>query len=143
MTRIDFYTDAGDKLEVACRIVHKAYRSGHKVVVCAPNAEELRRLDRLLWTTPAVSFVPHCEAGDPLASQTPVLLASGADAVAQDDVLINLGEERPAEFARYQRLVEIVSLDASDRAKARARYKFYRDRGYEISTHSMSAAAGT
>ena len=35
-------------------------------------------------------------------------------------------------------LIEIVSLDEEDRAQARDRFRFYRDRGYEIRTHDLS-----
>jgi DNA polymerase-3 subunit chi len=35
-------------------------------------------------------------------------------------------------------LIEIVSLDEQDRADARERFRFYRDRGYEIRTHDLS-----
>jgi DNA polymerase-3 subunit chi len=45
----------------------------------------------------------------------------------------------PSTFSRYQRLVEIVSSDEADRVQARDRYKFYRDRGYAIKTHDLSA----
>ena len=41
-----------------------------------------------------------------------------------------------------QRLIEIVSLDEEDRRRARERYKFYRDRGYEIRTHDLSTSEG-
>jgi len=47
----------------------------------------------------------------------------------------------PSMFSRFQRLVEIVGTDADDREDARARFRFYRDRGYEIRTHQLGAAA--
>ena len=55
-----------------------------------------------------------------------------------DEVLINLRPEWPPFFSRFQRLIEIVSLDEEDRSQARARFKFYRDRGYEIKSHDLS-----
>jgi len=53
-------------------------------------------------------------------------------------VLLNLRPEWPPFFSRFQRLIEIVSLDEQDRADARERFRFYRDRGYEIRTHDLS-----
>jgi len=53
-------------------------------------------------------------------------------------VLINLHPERPEYFSRFKRLIEIVSLDDADRARARERFIFYRDRGFEIRTHDLS-----
>jgi DNA polymerase-3 subunit chi len=55
-----------------------------------------------------------------------------------DDILLNLRQDQPAFFSRFQRLIEIVGMDDADKAAARVRYKFYRDRGYEIRQHDMS-----
>ncbi|HEV7392095.1 MAG TPA: DNA polymerase III subunit chi, partial [Burkholderiales bacterium] len=58
-----------------------------------------------------------------------------------DQVLLNLREEWPPYFGRFERLIEIVSVDPEDRRSARDRYKFYRDRGYDIRTHDLGASA--
>jgi len=140
MTRIDFYTEAADKLEIACRITHKAYKAGRPVVLFSSDEAMLARVDRLLWTSPAVGFLPHCFAAEAIAAETPVLLARAADNPHHDDVLINLDGAWPPAFARFQRLAEIVTLEEADRVKARARYRFYKDRGYEVITHRMTEA---
>jgi DNA polymerase-3 subunit chi len=49
-----------------------------------------------------------------------------------DDMLINLTAREPSFFSRFTQLVELVGADEADKVAARARYKFYRDRGYEI-----------
>ncbi|MGZ8230761.1 MAG: DNA polymerase III subunit chi [Burkholderiales bacterium] len=137
MTQIDFYTNVGDKLQTACRVAVKGYSLGRKIVMFCPDADVAQRLDRLLWTHPPTGFVPHCGAADPLASATPVIVDFRGDAPAHDQVLINLRTEWPAFFGRFERLVEIVSVEEEDRRQARERYKFYRDRGYEIRTHDL------
>jgi len=43
----------------------------------------------------------------------------------------------PSYFSRFRRVVEIVTRDSDDRALARDRFRFYRDRGYEITTHDL------
>lgn len=138
MTRIDFYHDAEDRLQVACRLAAKAMRQNLRVLVHAPDPEVARAVDRLLWTTPPTGFVPHCMVHDRLAAETPVLIGTGPEDLPHDEVLLNLGAERPAHFARFQRLVEIVGRDPEDRAAARERFRFYRERGYQIYTHSLS-----
>ena len=60
------------------------------------------------------------------------------DPVVHEDVLINLCEETPAFFSRFHRLIEIVTTDETDRKRARERFRFYRDRGYEIVTHDLA-----
>ena len=56
-------------------------------------------------------------------------------------MLLNLRGEWPPFFSRFERLIEIVSLDDEDKRLARERYKFYRDRGYEIRNHDLSKSA--
>jgi DNA polymerase-3 subunit chi len=138
MTQIDFYTHVDDKLKTACRLATKAFSHGLRVMVFCPDAEIAQRYDRLLWTTPAISFVPHCFAGDPLAPVTPVIVDYDGGDLLHDQVLLNLRAEWPSFFSRFQRLVEIVSHEEEDRRAARERYKFYRDRGYDIRTHDLS-----
>lgn len=138
MTRIDFYTHVEDKLKTACVLAGKAYALGLKVMVYCPDDETARRFDRMLWTSPATGFVPHCAPEDPLAEETPVHVDSRGERLLHDEVLINLRAEWPPFFARYQRLVEIVSVEDADRESARARFRFYRDRGYEIRSHDLS-----
>jgi len=138
MTQIDFYTHVEDKLKTACALAAKAFARGLRLTVHCPDPETAQRLDRLLWTTPATGFLPHCGPDDPLAAETPVIIDCGGDNLLHDQVLLNLRPEWPPFFSRFQRLIEIVSLEEADRAGARERFRFYRDRGYEIRTHDLS-----
>ena len=141
MTQIDFYIHVEDKARTACRLAAKAVAQGLRLLVLCPDAEAAARLDRLLWTFSATGFVPHCMADDPLAPVTPVVLDGEAAEPGHDQVLLNLRAERPPHFSRFQRLVEIVTRDDEDRRLARERYRFYRDRGYEIRSHDLSSSA--
>lgn len=141
MTRIDFYFHVENKLKTACALSGKAAARGMKVLALCPDAEISQKLDRLLWTSQAVSFVPHCTPEDPLAPVTPVIVDHRGEHLLHDDVLINLRTQSPPFFSRFQRLIEIVTLDEEDRRLARDRFKFYRDRGYEITQHDMSRRA--
>lgn len=140
MTQIDFYTRVEDRLHTACRIAAKARACGLRVTLYCPDQEIASRLDRLLWSHPPTSFLPHCSRDHPLAPVTPIIIDAGLDAPLHDELLINLHDEWPAVFSRFQRLAEIVSTGDSDREQARRRYKFYRDRGYDIRTHDLSSA---
>ncbi|MEQ1662567.1 MAG: DNA polymerase III subunit chi [Thiobacillus sp.] len=142
MTEISFYTFAADRLEVARRLAAKAWSQGHQVMLYAPDATIAHAIDQLLWTTPALGFVPHCRDDDALAAETPVLIGTNADALARADVLINLHHEWPSAFARFERVLEIVSEDAADREQARLRYRFYQARGYALHTHDLRPSAG-
>lgn len=138
MTQIDFYIHVPDRLRTACVLSSKAFVRGLKVTVFCPDETTVQRLDRMLWTTPAIGFVPHCAPDDQLASVTPVILDWQGENLLNDGVLLNLRPEWPPFFSRFQRLVEIVGVDEADRDLARERYRFYRDRGYEIRTHDLT-----
>lgn len=134
MTEISFYTFADNKLVVARQLTAKAVARGMQVMLYAPDSALAGTLDALLWTTPAQSFLPHCRDTHPLSGQTPVLIGENADALAQADVMINMHHERPPAFSRFGRLLEIVSTDAEDVEQGRQRYRFYRERGYALTT---------
>lgn len=136
MTRIDFHTNVGDPLAYACRLARKAYASGRALVVLA-EPTRLAAFDEQLWTFSPLEFVPHCMAKSPLAQDTPVVLASDLDGVPHHQVLVNLGAPVPAQFARFERLIEIVGNDGDELAAGRERFRFYRDRGYAIETHKQ------
>lgn len=140
MTRIDFYFNAESRLQIASRITVKAVRQRLRVVIVARDEVIARSLDKLLWSQYPTGFTPHCFGGDRLlVDDTPVLLlVRETDFQTHLDVLINLGEEPPLMFERFQRLVEIVSRDdKSDQVKARKRFRFYKDRGYAMSHYNL------
>lgn len=143
MTRVDFHFNAPDKLGYGCRLVRKIHRAGQKAVVCAADAALLDRFDEALWTFSALDFIPHVWAHDPLAAQTPVVLAgpdAAVEALPHHDVLVNLGGAQPPWFASFERLIELVGDDEPDRVGARERWRFYRDRGYALQRHDVATA---
>jgi len=142
MTEITFYTHADNPLDVARRVATKAHGQGKQVMIYAPDKTVADAIDRLLWTTPALGFVPHCRDSDTLASETPVLIGTDADALRSADVMINLHTGQPPAFARFERLVEIVGLDEAGVEAGRERYRFYKTRGYALKTHDLRQHAG-
>lgn len=138
MTRIDFYRYAEDKHLYACRLAAKAARST-RVVVYTPDREALERFDKALWTFQATGFVPHVRVRSPLAAETPIVLADSGDDLPHHDVLLNLADEWPPFFATFTRLLEVVGADEADKEAARARYVFYRKRGYDIRVNDLDA----
>jgi DNA polymerase-3 subunit chi len=141
VTSIDFYFNAQDKLQVACRLAGKALAQNKRLLIYAPQPEMAQRVDRMLWTWPATGFVPHCLAHDPLAGETPALIAVDAQQTGACEVLLNLSADCPPHFERFERLLEIVGREDDERASGRARYRFYRDRGYAISDHDLAKEA--
>jgi DNA polymerase-3 subunit chi len=141
VTTIDFYFNATDRLQVACRLAGKALAQGKRMLIYAPDAELARKLDQMLWIFPPISFVPHCFADDALAAETPVRIACDTEHANGAEILLNLAQECPEFFPRYERLLEIVSQDDDERRAGRTRYAWYRERGYQIRNHDLAGAA--
>ena len=137
MTSIDFYTHATDALAVAARLVAKAWPQHPSVRILTPDEEATDALDRLLWLQSATSFLPHCRLSSPLAAETPIIVDHVREHEGPAAVLINLSLEPPPFFARFERLAEVVSADETHVQAARERYRFYRERGYELRTHNL------
>jgi DNA polymerase-3 subunit chi len=138
MTRISFLHGAGDRIQAAAQWLQRAWGRREPVLVYVPDSGQSALLDRVLWTQPQLSFLPHCRVDSPLAAETPILLTDTLDAPPQDSCLLNLANELPPTFSRFEHLVEIVSVDDTDRLPARERFKFYRERGYAIVSQDIS-----
>jgi DNA polymerase-3 subunit chi len=138
MTTIDFYTSVADPLRFAAKIVAKAYRSHGSVRVLTPDPDATNALDRLLWVEPQQSFLPHCRIASPIASETPILVDDALEHSGPAEVLVNLHRDAPPFFSRFERLAEVVGADEASLAAARVRYRFYKERGYELRLHDWS-----
>jgi len=144
MTEVAFHFNAPDKLAYACRFARKVHRSGARLVITAPPAT-LQVLDRMLWALAPQDFLAHChsDADEELVHASPVLLAVDVASTSHHEVLLNLCGEVPEGFARFDRLVEVVSAqDEADRAQARVRWRHYASRGYSIVRHDLVLKAG-
>ena len=143
MTDIEFHVNVPDKLNHSYRLLRKAYRTGAKAVVTA-EPEFLQKLDQLLWNYSSTEFLPHCRCDLSAATlaATPIWLAEQLDAcpTASGSVLINLGQQVPDGFERFERFIEVASSLDSDLLAARGRWKHYRDRGYALKRHELPAA---
>lgn len=134
MTRIDFYSNVPDKILYACRLVRKARAANCRLVLFGQDRAQLTQIDEALWTFSDTDFLPHVMADDPLAAQTPVLLAdAGMTELPHHELIVNLSNQMPPDFARFERLLEIVAADDQDKAAGRERYSYYKQRGYTLS----------
>jgi DNA polymerase-3 subunit chi len=139
VTEVLFYTEVDDRLRTACMLTSKAVARSMRVMLFTPDPSTTEHLTRLLWTLSATGFVPHCRSADRLAMVTPVIIDHLPEPLVHNEVLINLCDVTPPFFSRFRRLVEMVGPQENDRDAARMRYRFYRDRGYEIRTHQIAA----
>ena len=132
MTQIDCYHDQPDRLTQAVRLATLAWQRRKPITFFIPDPARAEAFDKALWSSDPLSFIPHCHSNSAEADRTLIIITDNLDAVSQDELLVNLGDDVPPGFARYQHLFEIVSRHDTDKATARERMAFYKDRGYPI-----------
>jgi DNA polymerase-3 subunit chi len=139
VTHIAFHFGAADKTFYTCRLLRKASGTGARVLVLAESSA-CSHLEEALWGVSATDFVPHCQhsAPDTVLQRSSVVLSS-AEVPAQGafDVMVNLGALVPDGFDAFGRVIEVVSLDETDRQLARQRWKKYTELGYTIERHDL------
>lgn len=138
MTQIDFYFNASDKYRLAARLGSKSIEQSNRVFLLTPDAATTAELESLLWSWQSTSFLPHCRSHHPLAAETPLIVDHDDSVMVHDDILLNLCPTHPAFFSRFRRLIEVVGPGEEDKAAARNRFRFYRDRGYQINRHDLA-----
>lgn len=138
MTRIDFYFNVENKFQQVAKLAGQALSRQRRLWVFVPDAEAATQLEHALCSSMPAAFLPHCRSGHVLAAETPIVIDWHGENLLHDDVLINLRPDTPPFFSRFQELVEIVGTDDADRVDARGRFRFYRERGYDIRSHDVA-----
>ena len=141
MTQVDFYligeANQDSRERIACRLIDKAYKMGRNIYVYVDNETEARQLDQTLWTFSAGSFIPHELNSGQETMDTTVCIGHQEPPEEFADVLVSLSPEIPAFFSRFERVAEVVGATEPEKQQARDRFRFYRDRGYQLQTHKL------
>ena len=142
MPQIDFYilgaNGQDDEMRFGCRLAEKAWRLRHSVHIETDDERTAARLDELLWTFRDGAFVPHERLRD-ASGHAPITIGCDEGRPHHSDVLINFSSTVPPIAAQFDRVAEIVGPDAGRRRASRQRYAEYRDRGYALETHDLTA----
>jgi DNA polymerase-3 subunit chi len=108
---------------------------------------DLQKLNELLWSFSSSDFLPHCFIEDEAAAETPIILTDDfaspmLNTIPHADVMIHLGIRMPADVpvlvTRFPRIVEVVTVNETERLAGRERYKAYRDLGHELHNFDQS-----
>lgn len=142
MTNISFHFNVADTQHYVCRLVKKAWQQDKPVLIVG-SQDWLEALDGALWSFSATDFIPHSFAGDEVDDvsdeKVNVWLATvdqiSTSAANHDGFLIHCGDEQPAGFERFERLIEIIPQQQASVALARERWKYYKQRGYPLTHH--------
>ncbi len=141
MTRIEFIFNLQNIISHTVDLCENYVANGRRLTVNCGTEEVQSALSKALWTQSETSFLPNETTQNAHAVYAPINLNVGGGKLTQDDILINLDEEIPMFFGRFNHLIELVGAVESNKEAARSRWKFYRDRGYAMqSTDSRQAS---
>lgn len=147
MTRVDFYLlsdGGGGAVAAACRLCEKAVGAGHRLYVHAPDPAVAEALDGALWSFRQGGFVPHeRHDGSMIEDPAPPVLIGGTEPPeSHRGILVNLADSVPGWFSSFERVLEVVPEDPAQRAQSRERYRYYKERGYELNMFEQTAEGG-
>jgi DNA polymerase-3 subunit chi len=96
--QVDFYQLGGSPPEqIVASIAEKVLARDGRLLIVAEDEPFLARLDRMLWDSGSMSFLPHALAGGTDDIRQPILLSTSPDAPNQArNMLIADGEWRDA-----------------------------------------------
>jgi DNA polymerase III subunit chi len=136
MTEVSFYILQDHEAEArwlfSCRLIEKAHRLGHQVLVAVDSVADAEYLDDLLWRFNPESFVPHRRLDAQDQPPAPIEITANQECGEHHDVLVNLSRQVPEHFSRFQRLSEVVIQDPLVLQSTREHFSFYKSRGYPV-----------
>jgi DNA polymerase-3 subunit chi len=142
MAEISFYILPSEltqeRDEFACKLIEKAYRSGCFCYVLTDNAAQSQKIDDLLWTFRAGSFIPHqIYTGELPALEKVILIGSLDVPELWQKIVINLSSYCPKQFDNIERILEILDNSEATKELGRNRYRQYQQSDITITTHKI------
>lgn len=138
MTRVEFFFNVDDKLAKTSELCAKALAKGRELMVFTPGVAMNEAVQAALWQHSATSFLASSDDAACMMP-SPITVSHEHERLTKDDVLINLHDQHPPFFSRFRYLVELVGSAEDDKAAARVKFRFYRDRGYDIKSTDLAA----
>jgi DNA polymerase-3 subunit chi len=140
MPKVDFYLhekpDFNAVMLTVCKLCEKAYGQQKTVLIYVRDQKDAETLDKLLWTYNDVSFLPHAI----LPQKACISIGfhdQKSEEVEKHDILLNLTLKVPDFFKHFERIIEVVSGEPTERQAARERYRLYRDNQCELNSHQL------
>jgi DNA polymerase-3 subunit chi len=138
LLRVDFAFNAPDKVTQAARTTGRQVAKGVRLYVFSQDAQRLDDYDQALWMLENVSFIPRERLLNENVLDVSVYLADLTawsllkQRLQPQDWLLNLDDECPPETVGIGRILEIVTNDPDDRARARERWRIYQKLGADL-----------
>lgn len=145
MTSVSFHFNVSDCFDYVCRLARKA-QAAHTSAVLLAEADLLERMDHDLWCVSATDFLAHSRATDTpgVRARSPLVLTSSLQPGLQGTVLVNLLATVSEGYEGFDRVIEVVGLEESERGAARQRWRQYAAAGlsltrFDARSHGVSS----
>mgnify|MGYP003343607760 FL=1 len=112
----------------------------HPLVIRCKDQSHCEEVSYSIQNFSKKDFLPCAQFSDKSAKLFPIILSTVSDIPLWADdiiVLLNLDTKIEMTFSSYCRVIEIVDQTELNRQKGRERYKYYKERGYEIFGHRV------
>lgn len=131
-----------DRFIFACKLIEKAYRSGHFCYIYTDSLQQSQQLDNQLWTFRENSFIPHQLYDETMNTapeyQKTVLIGTQAAPEKWQSLIFNLSSNYPTDLSKTERVLEILDNNEDLKQAGRQRFRQYKQNGFEISTHKIN-----
>ncbi|WNL45477.1 DNA polymerase III subunit chi [Dyella sp. BiH032] len=140
MPRADFYLIDKPRfreqpLLLVCELAKRAYAAQQPTLILTRDFAQAEAIDELLWDFDADAYIPHQIAGDDDDQHTAVLVVPPGVDTPDRPLLINLRETCPN--GRFERVLEVVAAEPSEREGSRTRWAEYKRLGMDVAKFDM------
>lgn len=117
-------------LLLVCELTKKAFAAQQPLLILTRDFAQAEAVDELLWSFDEDSFIPHQLAGDEDDAQTAVLIVPPGVDTPDRPLVINL--RAACAPGQYERVLEVVAAEPSEREGSRERWREYHQRGFQL-----------
>lgn len=134
MTDIRFYHLQKQTLDQALPLIlEKAFNAGHRIVTRLGNAQEVERMNGILWSYKSDIFLPHGSQKNGYADKQPIWLTTENENPNNANVLILTQGVLSDHIDSYDLCCEMLDgRDESSINDARVRWKNYQESGHDV-----------
>lgn len=137
--RADYYilshADDDSRMQFICRVCEKALQQQLSVFIYTEHSAQAERMDRLLWSFPEASFLPHHLIGN--EPQAPISIGHSGQLPRHRELIINAASTLPEIAFEFNRIAEIVIQKPELLTISRQNYARCRELGYEMHRTDM------
>ena len=137
MTEVSFYTNVIDQTRLIGKLLNKAQNAGRRLHISVRDEQHSKTITQDLYKLEPTSFFGIISHPSQEVHDLTSAIINHTTNYSHNDIIVNLTPQVPDNFSAFKRVIEIVSREKANVDAARERYRWYRDRGYYISTHKL------